>query len=293
MVCFINIEILGTAMNNQDTSGTVPQSPIFVAIQHLLRPLVRLLLLHGVSFTIFCELVKSAYVKVADAEFRLDSKPQTDSRISLLTGIHRREVNRLRNETVTEINLPQHASMSALLLTIWSGHPDYLDEQGLPIPLPRQASKAVEQSFESLVQSVSKDFRPRVVLDEWLRQGIITLDSDDRVCLSADAFVQPQDMAEKIYYFGQNIHDHLAATVHNLSGGAPPLLERCVFYDKLSADSVKELADYSRIAGMRSLHSVNKRAAELQQRDRKNADAIYRANFGVYQYSEAETQDEK
>jgi hypothetical protein len=280
-------------MNNQDTSGTTPQSPVFAAIRHLLRPLVRLLLLHGISFTIFCELVKSAYVKVADAELRLDSKPQTDSRISLLTGIHRREVNRLRNETVTEIDLTQHASMSALLLAIWSGHPDYLDEQGLPIPLPRLASQAEEQSFESLVQSVSKDFRSRVVLDEWLRQGIITLDSDDRVRLSADAFVQPQDMAEKIYYFGQNIHDHIAATVHNLSGSSPPFLERCVFYDKLSADSVKELADYSRIAGMRSLHSVNKRAAELQQRDRKNADAIYRANFGVYQYSEAETQDEK
>jgi len=83
-------------MNNPDTSGTVPQSPVFAAIRHMLRPLVRLLLLHGISFTIFCELVKTAYVKVADAEFRLDAKPQTDSRISLLTGIHRREVNRLR-----------------------------------------------------------------------------------------------------------------------------------------------------------------------------------------------------
>ena len=279
-------------MNNPDTSGTVPQSPVFAAIRHLLRPLVRLLLLHGISFTIFCELVKTAYVKVADAEFRLDAKPQTDSRISLLTGIHRREVNRLRNETVTEINLPQHASMSALLLTIWSGHPDYLDEQGLPIPLPRLASRAEEHSFESLVQSVSKDFRPRVVLDEWLRQGIITLGSDDRVYLSADTFVQPQDMAEKIYYFGQNTHDHLAATVHNLAGSSPPFLERCVYYDKLSADSVKELADYSRIVGMRSLHAVNKRAAGLQQRDKGNTDAVYRANFGVYQYSEAETSDE-
>jgi Family of unknown function (DUF6502) len=279
-------------MSNQDTSGTEPQSPVVAAIRYLLRPLVRLLLSHGISFTTFCEMVKSTYVKVAEAEFRLDSKPQTDSRISLLTGIHRREINRLRNETVTEINLPQHASMSALLLTIWSGHPEYLDEQGQPIPLPRLASKGEGLSFESLVQSVSKDFRARVVLDEWLRQGIITLDSEDSVHLSADAFVQPQDMAEKIYYFGQNIHDHLAATVHNLAGGSPPFLERCVFYDKLSADSARELADYSRIVGTRSLHAVNKRAAELQQRDQQKPDAVYRTNFGVYQYSAAETQDE-
>jgi len=279
-------------MNNQHTSSTEAQTPVVAAIRHLLRPLVRLLLSQGISFTTFCEMVKSTYIKVADAEFKLDAKPQTDSRISLLTGIHRREVNRLRNEAVTEINLPEPASMSALLLTIWSGHPQYLDEQGLPLPLPRLASKAEEHSFESLVQSVSKDFRPRVVLDEWLRQGIIKLDSDDRVHLSADAFVQPHDLAEKIFYFGQNTHDHLAATVHNLAGGSPLFLERCVFYDKLSAASVKELADYSRIVGMRSLHSINKRAAELQQRDKGNADAMHRANFGVYQYSEAETSDE-
>ncbi len=279
-------------MNNQSTSSTEPQPPVVAAIRYLLRPLVRLLLSHGISFPAFCDLVKSTYVKVAETEFRLDSKPQTDSRISLLTGIHRREINRLRNEAVAEINLSQHTSMSALLLTIWSGHPEYLDEHGLPIPLPRLASKGERLSFESLVQSVSKDFRARVVLDEWLRQGIITLDSEDRVHLSADAFVQPQDMAEKIYYFGQNIHDHLAATVHNLAGGSPPFLERCVFYDKLSADSAKELAEYSRTVGMRSLHAVNKRAAELQQRDQQKPDAVHRANFGVYHYSAAEIPDE-
>jgi hypothetical protein len=279
-------------MNNQNTSSTESQPPVVAAIRYLLRPLVRLLLSHGISFPAFCDLVKSTYVKVAETEFRLDSKPQTDSRISLLTGIHRREINRLRNEAVTEINLSQHASMSALLFTIWSGHPEYLDERGLPIPLPRLASKGEKRSFESLVQSVSKDFRARVVLDEWLRQGVITLDSEDRVHLSADAFIQPQDMGEKIYYFGQNIHDHLAATVHNLAGGSPPFLERCVYYDKLSTDSARELAEYSRTVGMRSLHAVNKRAAELQQRDQQKPDAVYRANFGVYHYSAAETSDE-
>ena len=279
-------------MNNQSTSTPEHQPPIVAAIRHLLRPLVRLLLSHGISFPTFCDLVKSAYVKVAEEEFKLASKPQTDSRISLLTGIHRREINRLRSETVTEINLSQHASMSALLLSIWSGHPEYLDEQGLPIPLSRLANKGKGRSYESLVQSVSKDFRARVVLDEWLRQGIVTLDKDDCVHLSADAFVQPQGAEEKIYYFGQNIHDHMAATVHNLAEGTPPFLERCVYYDKLSADSAKKLADYSRVVGMRALHSVNKRAAELQQRDQGQKDAVYRTNFGVYNFNEAEAQDE-
>lgn len=279
-------------MKNHSDSAPEPQPPVVAAIRYLLRPLIRLLLSHGITFQVFSELVKSAYVKVAEEEFSLAAKPQTDSRISLLTGIHRREINRLRNEPATELNLSQNASMSALLLTIWSGHPEYLDDQALPVPLPRLVNKGGGLSFESLVRSVSKDFRARVVLDEWLRQGLVTVDKDDRVHLVTDAFVQPQGVEEKIYYFGQNIHDHLAATVHNLAGGMPPFLERCVYYDKLSAGSIKELADYSRTVGMRALHSVNKRAAELQKRNEGKADAVYRTNFGVYNFSEAEAPNE-
>ena len=279
-------------MKNQSNPSRNVQPAILAAIRHILRPLVRLLLSHTIPFQTFCDVVKSVYVNIADREFRLASKPQTDSRISLLTGIHRREVNRLRNEAPTEINLSSHLSLSALLLTIWSGHPEYLDERGLPIPLPRLAHNGDNLSFESLVQSVSKDFRPRVVLDEWLRQEIVTLDSQDRVHLRVNAFVPPQDLEEKIFYFGQNIHDHLAATVHNLTEGGSPFLERCVFYDKLSAESVKELAEYSRVVGMKALHAINRRAAELQKRDQGQHHSHYRSNFGIYNFSETEDSDE-
>ncbi len=265
---------------------------LIAAISHVLRPLVRLLLAQGVSFQAFSEMAKTAYVKVADEEFRLPSKPQTDSRISLLTGIQRREVNRLRNNPEAEVSLPEQASRSALLLSIWTGHSDYVDKDGLPRPLPRLASENDDLSFEAMVRSVSKDIRPRVVLDEWLSQGIVTLDENDMVHLRADAFVQPRELDEKVYYFGLNIHDHLAATVHNLAGLDPPFLERCVFYDKLGANSVKELGDYSRIVGMRALQAINKRAAELQKRDHRQQDAIHRINFGVYNFSEVETHDE-
>lgn len=279
-------------MTNQDFSPADTPPKVMAAISYVLRPLVRLMLSHGISFQMFSDLVRSAYVKVAEDEFKLESKSQTDSRISLLTGIHRREVNRLRNEHSSEISLSQHASMSALLLSIWNGHEEYLDEQGMPVPLARLASQDSKLSFETLVQSVSKDFRARVVLDEWLRQGIVTLDDKDMVHLQADAFANPQDLQEKVYYFGQNVHDHLAATVHNLAGDAPPFLERCVFYDKLSPESIQELADYSRTVGVRALQSVNRRAAELQKRDQGRSDAAYRTNFGVYNFSEMEDSHE-
>lgn len=280
-------------MTNQPAATPETRQLVLSAVAHILRPLIRLLLSQGITYTVFCDAVRTIYVKVADEEFKLPEKAQTDSRVSLLTGIHRREVNRLRNEPVQEIALSQQASMSALLLATWNGDPDYVDGQGMPVPLPRLASKGGAQSFESLVQSISKDFRPRVVLDEWLRQGIVRLDDDDNVHLMPEAFAQPREMDEKAFYFGQNIHDHLAATAHNLAGEQPPFLERCVFYDKLSPDSVNELAGYSRTVGMKALQAVNKRAAELQKRDREQAVAVHRMNFGVYQYSAPEATHEQ
>jgi hypothetical protein len=266
-------------------SGELP-GPLVSALSRVLKPLIRLLLSYGVRYQTFCDLVKHIYIDVAEDEFKLANKAQTDSRISLLTGVHRRDVNRLRNESPTANVLPLPASMSAQALALWSGNSEYLDAQGMPLPLPRLESKGGERSFEALVRSISKDFRSRVVLDEWLRQGIATLDDQDNVHLAADAFVSPQGFEEKVFYFGQNIHDHLAATVYNLTQDAQPFLERCVYYDNLTAQSVKEYERVARMAGMRALHSVNRHAVELQKRDAGKPDAIHRTNFGVYNYSE-------
>jgi hypothetical protein len=272
-------------------AGELP-APLVAALRRVLRPLIRLLLSYGIRFQTFCELVKSTYIQVAEEEFKLKNKEQTDSRISLLTGVHRRDVKRLRTETLEVSSLSLQASMSAQLLAMWSGRAEYCDEHGMPLPLPRLASKGGERSFEALVRSVSKDFRARVVLDEWLRQGIATLDEQDRVHLAADAFVSPQGLDEKAFYFGQNIHDHLAATVHNLSGSTPPYLERCVYYDKLTADSVREYERIARTAGMRALHTLNRHAIELQKRDSGKSDAVYRTNFGIYNFSEVKHVDD-
>ena len=279
-------------MNDSTVNTTGLSAPLVAALRRVLRPLIRLLLSHDIRFQTFCDLAKSIYIQVAEEEFKLEGKSQTDSRISLLTGVHRRDVNRLRNESQTASALPLQASLSAQLLAIWSGNSEYLDANGMPLPLARLSSKGGEHSFEALVRSVSKDFRARVVLDEWLRQAIVTLDEQDNVHLSLDAFASPQDIEEKTFYFGQNIHDHLAATVHNLSGATPPFLERCVYYNDLTAESVVEYQRVARSAAMKAIHTVNRCAMELKKLDTGKPDASYRVNFGIYNFSEQERRDE-
>ncbi|MBV5344757.1 MAG: hypothetical protein JZU63_04105, partial [Rhodoferax sp.] len=82
--------------------------------------------------------------------------------------------------------------------------------------MPRQGNLLGEASFDRLVASESTDIRARAVLDEWLRLGIVELDADDNVRLISDAFVPKKGFEEKAYFLGRNLHDHIAASVHNL-----------------------------------------------------------------------------
>ena len=265
--------------------GSPPDS-LVVALQRLLRPLVRLVLACGLTYPMLCELLKSLYVQIAKDDFALDNKKQTDSRISLLTGVHRKDVRRLAHETTGLDLTPSNVSLGSQLIAQWLSQPAYLDGNGHPLPLARQASDGGDKSFERLVMSQSKDIRPRAVLDEWQRLGIVHVDDKDRVCLNVEGFIPEKGFDEKAYYVGHNVHDHLAAGVHNLLGSKPPFLERSVYSHQVSQASIDELASLSRELGMQMLQTVFRRAQEFEQRDVAANAADSRMNFGIYFYSE-------
>jgi len=277
-------------------SPVQPPESLVKALRNLLRPLIRTLIGHGISYPFLAAMLKSVYVEVAEAETGEDEKRTTDSRINLMTGVHRKDIRRLRADPDRAESIPPVVSLGAHLVLLWTGSREYLDSEGRPIPLPRSSEVAGEPSFDGLVESLSKDVRPRAVLDEWLRLGIARLDDAGRVCLNHDAFVPEKGFDEKAYFFGRNIRDHIAAASHNLAGMVPPFLERTVFYDKLTADSVEELSEYARKTGMDTLLAMNREAMQKADEDANDPGAKFRMSFGIYFYSvrdeEMEQQDE-
>ena len=265
-----------------------PPKALVDALARMLVPLVRLLLSHGVTHPFLGNLLKRAYVDVAESEFAIEGRAQTISRLSLLTGIHRKDVKRLRLEPGPVSSIPRNVSLGAQLVARWMGLAEFRDESG-PLRLPRLATADGSPSFESLVESVSKDIRPRAILDEWVRLGAVHIDEQDRVCLSEHAFVPEKGFDEKASWLGRSLRDHLAAFARNLAGRESPLLERTVYYDELSVASVEELSELSRSLGVEALEVVNRRALELQRRDAAAADQSRRMSFGVYFYEERDS----
>jgi hypothetical protein len=280
-------------MPAEHAGSHAPPASLLKALRRLLRPLARLLLEHQITFPLLKDLLKEAFVEVAASEFPIDGRPQTDSRISLLTGIHRKDVRRLRAPASSDDAPPPSVSLGAQLVARWTGVREFLDDSGHPRPLPRRGSSGGGLSFEDLVQSVSRDIRPRAVLDEWLRLGVVHIDADERVTLRVGAFVPARGFDEKAFYFGRNLHDHVAAGAHNLRGGAPPLVDRSVYYGGLTRESVAELECLSERLGMDALHAVNRRALELQQRDANDEAARLRMNFGIYSFHAEAPKDDR
>ncbi|MGH8389287.1 MAG: DUF6502 family protein [Pseudomonas sp.] len=266
-------------------SPTLPPS-LLRALRRVMRPLVRLMLRKGITYTVFADLLKEVFVDVADREFRLDDKVPSDSRISLLTGVHRKDVRRLRNESDTSFSaLPENITLGAQLVNAWTRCGPFCTDAGQALPLPRLASAGGDCSFDALVAKVSTDIRARVVLDEWLRLGVVRLDDQDCVHLETQAFVPQKGFDEKAAYLGHNLHDHASAAVHNLSGEGQPFFERSVHYDALTVASVDTLREAVTKEGMQTLLSFNRLAADLDTPDLP-AEQQQRITIGLYFYTE-------
>ena len=272
-------------------SPTIPPS-MLSALRRVMRPLVRLMLRKGVTYTMFADLLKEVFVDVAHREFRLDGTVPTDSRISLLTGVHRKDVRRLRSEGGALLAaLPENITLGAQLVNMWTTGKPFCSAPGQALPLPRLASVGGDCSFDALVAKISTDIRGRVVLDEWLRLGIVRLDDQDCVHLEAQAFVPQKGFDEKAAYFGHNLHDHACAAVHNLSGDGQPFFERSVHYDALSSASVDHLRAAVDKDGMQMLLAFSRLASDLEDADVPSAEQRHRITVGLYFYTETTDPD--
>jgi hypothetical protein len=265
-----------------DAPRSLDPAKLHAPLARLLRPLVRLLIRSGITFPILAELLRELYVNVAEYDFALRGKEQTDSRVSLLTGIHRKEVRRLRGAGAPVNTVPATISQTSRILARWLADPEFTGRDGRPLPLPRVAEPP-QPSFERLVASVTRDVRPRAVLDEWLDRKLVVLDDYDRAVLAEAAYVPRGGDDQQLYYLGRNLHDHIAAAVANVEVGSPPFLERAVHYDGLTKDLAEQLQQRSRDVAMEALHTLNREAHAASD----NAPpGQWRWNFGVYVYSE-------
>ncbi len=79
----------------QNFTAKNDRTVLATAATTIFRPLVKVLLRFGVSYKSCAEWLRWTYVDVASREFKLAGRKQTKSRMAVLTGLSRVEVDRM------------------------------------------------------------------------------------------------------------------------------------------------------------------------------------------------------
>lgn len=268
---------------------TARSTIILNSVLHLLKPAVRLMLRHGVAYPAFAAALKQVFLDAAQDEIKTRGMTQTDSAVSLLSGLHRRDVRTLTRAD-EPLPAPQaFAGLASQVVARWLSQDLYLDENQAPIAIARAGPTP---SFDALVSAVTQDVRPRSVLDELVRLGLAS-EVDGQVTLLAQGFVPQAGLPELAALMQDNLFDHLAAACENLDStasgtGGDDFLEQSVFVDEITADSAHRLHKVSAQAWKLAFQAVMRDAQRSFDHDAVHATAderTHRARFGVYFYS--------
>ncbi len=225
---------------------------------------------------------------VAEKEFKLEGKKQTASRISVITGLNRKEVARLQDMTV-EDNTGEIESFNRAekVVTAWLHEYPKSNCSVSAIPLPLDG----EHSFASLVKRYSGDMPVRAVLDELIRVGVVRkLDNGDVELVSKGQIVADAENRQALLtLFGTDAEDFISAIAHNVvATDENKFLQRKAWSDNLP---VEQLASLRETARERGQAVVDDFITQFSISDRDITPTVQgtgraRAVFGVYYYEE-------
>jgi len=245
----------------------------------LFGPLARLLVARGVQFPDLVERMKLHYVEAARS---ITGGKVTDSRLSVLTGLQRRDITRLRAIEPQDPR-PNHL---ARLVALWRTEPPY-QQGGTP---RRLAKNGPEPSFETLARAVRRDVHPRTMLDTLLAAGTVTLDPESQEVRLVMTSYQPlAGSDDQLAYLAHNLGDHMSAATENVLGHKPPHFERAVHYTELTADQLAELEAEYRAGQMALFEALSRRAAAMKALPAPRGAHRFRAGGYFYRTGKEDT----
>lgn len=210
-----------------------------------MRPFVRLLLRYGIAYIDFANIVKQLYVDVAREDFQIDNRKQSISRISILSGLPRREVSKLLDKESSPEAAPLVYNRAVRILDAWMHQEMFLSDSGKPKSLA--TNRTGEGSFDFLVKEVSADIPTRAMLDELLRVGAVSIDTEGLVSLSSTGYVPTTDSEELLRVSFQSVADHITTIDFNdKHQPAQSRLQLTVNYDNVTDDGVTVFRHISR-----------------------------------------------
>jgi hypothetical protein len=185
---------------------------LLYSFRRVLRPLIRILIRSGVRYDEFLELVRGVYVESAVRDGLGENTKPTRAKISISTGVPRRDVDRfIDNDGALPAPPKTLTKTLAEILNAWHTDPQFVGPYGIPLELEVRGHKG--RNFSDLVRSIDSMANASLILDELIRLRTVVWSGDTHVRALSRAFIPVEEMSPAQLEFFGNALTRLAETL--------------------------------------------------------------------------------
>ena len=245
------------------------KTALSISLLRLLRPLVRIMLREGLTYSHFAAIAQMAFVESAAKDFVGKGMKSSASSVCALTGMSLEEVKgvlieqeRFDSSEVLEVSNP-----FAQVLHGWHNDRDYVGPYGFPVDLPFEGSAL---SFTNLTARHSTGVSPEAVLEELKRVGAVAEVGFNVWKPLKQEYIDPNLSPENLGRMASLVESLLSTLENNTRGkqDGKDLFERTMIVDApLTSAQLRELQGHLKVVGGQFLQRIDTFAAvDLQEK---------------------------
>ena len=216
-----------------------------------------MLLRVGMTWREFSDLAKTVFVQAASEEFGIGGRPTNVSRVSILTGIARKEVKRQRDLIdKKESPVKRKTTDATRLLSGWFQDPDFVDAESVPIVLQEFGPSP---SFESLFGRYGGDIAMPTMVKELIKTGAIERTESGEL-KAIKRYYQPAAAdRENLQFAVDRIHDVIQTMNNNVfvTDTSMPRFGGFAANDSIPVDVIPAFQEYLDKRGQAFLEEID------------------------------------
>jgi len=246
------------------------RAALLAAFRHVFQPLVRLALRNGISYEEFCAGLRRVFVETVREDFKIPGQEMTRSRIAILTGLTRPDVQRAEEEIARGIGDELIViGLIGKLIEGWTTDGDFTGPYGIPLELKNEEG---ECTFPALVKRYGGKMSPGAMLRELKRVGVVQEIKGTKIRLLSRSYIAGRFKPEAIDRMGQALGDLADTLEHNLDPlrHGPPRFERRVYTpDGVDAQTLFRFRTEVKEAGQDFLEKLDNWLSEKEQEEER------------------------
>ena len=261
-----------------------------IAIKQMLiqifRPLVKIMLRMNIPYNEVSDVLKWTYVDVAQKHSGINGKAPTKSRISVVTGLSRTQVDlQLKMDLFKDASNQYKWHKAVRVLTGWIEDKDFIDHYNKPKLIPLESENTLD--FKNLVDRYSGGATFRSILDDLLiSESIVVKDGNVELIKPYYVTVNDPNDLQKINFLGVSTQYLLETIDHNINpANSDPRFQRIVIHESLPKSLINIAESYIRDKSQKLANDIDEYLEHLiQYADDDGNEKVPYLGLGLYYY---------